>query len=77
VWARTRQPSGREAAASPLARTFYWLGSLTSYDVSSTPNPLKIMSLVALVFVPVVLAYQAWTHWVFRHRVTPERTLEY
>ena len=27
------------------------------------------MTWVALIFTPVVLAYQAWTYWVFRHRV--------
>jgi cytochrome d ubiquinol oxidase subunit II len=27
--------------------------------------------------VPVVLAYQAWTYWVFRHRITAESKLEY
>jgi cytochrome bd ubiquinol oxidase subunit II len=28
------------------------------------------MTWVALIFTPVVLAYQGWTYWVFRHRVT-------
>jgi cytochrome d ubiquinol oxidase subunit II len=28
------------------------------------------MSWVALVFLPLVLAYQAWTYWIFRKRVT-------
>jgi cytochrome d ubiquinol oxidase subunit II len=27
------------------------------------------MSVVALIFVPVVLAYQGWTYYVFRRRV--------
>jgi cytochrome d ubiquinol oxidase subunit II len=31
---------------------------------------------VALIFVPVVLAYQAWTYWVFRKRVTREQLSE-
>jgi cytochrome d ubiquinol oxidase subunit II len=51
--------------------------SLTIYNASSTPYTLKIMSIVAGVFVPVVLAYQAWTYWVFRHRITAETKLEY
>jgi len=51
--------------------------SLTIYNASSTPYTLTVMSLVALVFVPVVLAYQAWTYWVFRHRVGAETKLEY
>ena len=51
--------------------------SLTIYNSASTPYTLKIMSIVALVFVPIVLAYQAWTYWVFRHRIEAETKLEY
>jgi cytochrome d ubiquinol oxidase subunit II len=51
--------------------------SLTIYNASSTPYTLKIMSLVALVFVPIVLAYQGWTYWIFRHRIRAETKLEY
>jgi len=51
--------------------------SLTIYNASSTPYTLKVMSFVALLFVPVVVGYQAWTYWVFRHRVGPETKLEY
>jgi cytochrome d ubiquinol oxidase subunit II len=51
--------------------------SLTIYNASSTPYTLKIMTIVAGIFVPVVLAYQGWTYWVFRHRITAESKLEY
>jgi cytochrome d ubiquinol oxidase subunit II len=51
--------------------------SLTVYNASSTPHTLTVMSIVALIFVPIVLAYQAWTYWVFRHRITAETELEY
>ena len=51
--------------------------SLTIYNASSTPYTLKIMSIVAGVFVPVVLVYQGFTYWVFRHRITAETKLEY
>jgi cytochrome d ubiquinol oxidase subunit I len=51
--------------------------SLTIYSASSTPYTLKIMTVVAGIFVPIVLAYQAWTYWVFRHRITAESKLEY
>jgi cytochrome d ubiquinol oxidase subunit II len=51
--------------------------SLTIYNASSTPYTLKIMSVVALVFVPIVLVYQGWTYWVFRHRIGPHTPLEY
>jgi hypothetical protein len=30
------------------------------------------MSIVALLFTPVVLLYQAWTYWVFRGRLGDE-----
>ncbi len=43
--------------------------SLTIYNASSTPYTLTVMTVVALVFVPIVLAYQAWTYWVFRKRI--------
>ena len=46
------------------------LEGLTIYNASSTETTLKIMSLVALVMTPIVLAYQGWTYWVFRKRIT-------
>jgi cytochrome bd ubiquinol oxidase subunit II len=46
--------------------------SLTIYNASSSPYTLKVMSIVALIFVPVVLAYQGWTYWVFRKRIEAE-----
>ncbi|HEX7463771.1 MAG TPA: cytochrome d ubiquinol oxidase subunit II, partial [Actinomycetota bacterium] len=33
---------------------------------------LKVMTIVALIFTPLVLAYQGWTYWVFRKRVRRE-----
>lgn len=50
--------------------------SLTIYNASSTPYTLKIMSIAALFLVPFVLAYQGWTYWVFRKRVSAKH-LEY
>ncbi|MCK9250521.1 MAG: cytochrome d ubiquinol oxidase subunit II [Solirubrobacteraceae bacterium] len=46
-------------------------GTLTVDAAASSPYTLKVMSFVALTMVPVVLAYQAWSYWVFRHRVRP------
>jgi cytochrome d ubiquinol oxidase subunit II len=43
---------------------------LTIYNASSSPMTLTVMLVVALLFVPLVLAYQAWSYWVFRQRVT-------
>lgn len=31
---------------------------------------LQIMTVVALIFTPIVIAYQAWTYWVFRRRLS-------
>src|SRR6218665_3590847 len=44
--------------------------SLTIMNASSTPYTLTVMSWVALCCLPLVLAYQTWTYWVFRKRVT-------
>jgi cytochrome bd ubiquinol oxidase subunit II len=43
--------------------------SLTIENASSTPYTLGIMTIVAVLFVPIVLVYQGWTYWVFRKRV--------
>ncbi|MBZ5735780.1 cytochrome d ubiquinol oxidase subunit II [Nocardioides sp. TRM66260-LWL] len=43
--------------------------SLTVTNAAATPYTLGVMTVVAAVFTPLVLAYQAWTYWVFRQRV--------
>jgi cytochrome d ubiquinol oxidase subunit II len=48
--------------------------SLTITNASSSSYTLGVMTVVALIFTPIVLAYQAWTYWVFRHRVTRDDT---
>ncbi len=51
--------------------------SLTIYNSSSSPYTLGIMTIVALIFVPVVLMYQGWSYWIFRQRITTTSELEY
>ncbi|MFN2198816.1 MAG: cytochrome d ubiquinol oxidase subunit II [Anaerolineales bacterium] len=52
--------------------------SLTIYNAASSPRTLTVMTIVALLFVPVVLIYQGWSYWVFRRRVTTDpETLVY
>lgn len=51
--------------------------SLTVTNASSSPYTLTIMTIVALVFVPIVLAYQAWNYWVFRARLSGKSALKY
>jgi len=46
--------------------------SVTIYNASSTPYTLKIMTWAALIFAPLVIAYQGWTYWVFRRRISAE-----
>jgi len=43
--------------------------NLTIYNASSSELTLKIMSIVALFFVPIVLAYQGWSYYVFARRI--------
>jgi cytochrome d ubiquinol oxidase subunit II len=45
---------------------------LTLAAASSTHYTLVVMTVVAVVFVPIVLLYQSWTYWVFRHRLGRE-----
>jgi cytochrome d ubiquinol oxidase subunit II len=44
--------------------------SLTVHNASSSHYTLTVMTIVALIMTPIVLAYQAWSYWVFRARVT-------
>jgi cytochrome bd ubiquinol oxidase subunit II len=44
--------------------------NLTVHNSASTPYALKVMTVVALVLLPIVLAYQAWTYYVFRRRIS-------
>jgi cytochrome d ubiquinol oxidase subunit II len=54
--------------------------SLTTTNASSTHYTLAVMTVVAVFITPFVLAYQAWTYWVFRKRISvhhiPEEHLE-
>ncbi len=52
--------------------------NLTIYNASSSQYTLTVMSLVALVFVPIVLVYQGWTYYMFRKRISAKKeTLVY
>ncbi|MFE0550269.1 cytochrome d ubiquinol oxidase subunit II [Streptomyces pilosus] len=43
--------------------------SLTVTNASSSPYTLKIMTWLAVIATPMVMAYQGWTYWVFRKRI--------
>jgi cytochrome d ubiquinol oxidase subunit II len=43
--------------------------SMTVSNSSSSPLTLKIMLAVALTFVPLVIAYQVWVHYLFKDKL--------
>jgi len=45
---------------------------LTIANTSSSDYTLTVMTIVAVILVPVVVLYQSWSYWVFRKRVSPE-----
>lgn len=45
---------------------------LTVDNTASGPYALKVMTVVALVLLPVVLIYQGWTYHVFRKRISAD-----
>jgi cytochrome d ubiquinol oxidase subunit II len=51
--------------------------NLTIRNASSSKTTLEIMTVVALIFVPIVLMYQGWSYWVFRKRISVDSHLEY
>jgi cytochrome d ubiquinol oxidase subunit II len=51
--------------------------SLTIYNASSTPYTLRVITIVALIFLPIILIYQGWSYWVFRRRIGRKDSLEY
>jgi cytochrome d ubiquinol oxidase subunit II len=46
--------------------------SLTITNSASSPLTLKIMLVVALTFVPLVIAYQVWVHFLFKGKAKEE-----
>ena len=43
--------------------------NLTIYNAASTQHTLTIMTVAAVIFVPIVLCYQAWTYKTFKERL--------
>ena len=46
--------------------------SLTVHNTASPPYTLKVMTVIVIVLLPIVLAYQTWTYYVFRRRVSKQ-----
>jgi len=49
--------------------------SLTVHNTASGAYSLKAMTVVVILFLPLVLGYQAWTYYVFRRRVSRDEFL--
>ena len=43
---------------------------LTVANASSSPYTLEVMTWAAVFSLPLIAAYQIWTYWVFRRRIT-------
>lgn len=46
--------------------------SLTLFNASASPLTLRIMTIVALIFIPLVIGYQIWIYRVFRKKIAPD-----
>jgi cytochrome d ubiquinol oxidase subunit II len=44
--------------------------SLTVMNSASSAYTLKTMSIVAVIFIPIILAYQIWSYYIFRKRIS-------
>jgi len=44
--------------------------NLTVHNTASGAYSLKVMTVVVIIFLPFVLAYQTWTYYIFRRRVS-------
>jgi len=47
--------------------------NLTVHNTASPPYTLKVMTVVAAIFFPIVLVYQAWGYHIFRKRLSVPR----
>jgi cytochrome bd ubiquinol oxidase subunit II len=50
--------------------------SLTIYNSSSSAYTLRIMTVVAFIFVPIVILYKIWVYRIFRAPVTLDEVME-
>jgi cytochrome bd ubiquinol oxidase subunit II len=46
--------------------------NLTVHNTASPNYTLKVMTVIAVIILPFVLAYQTWTYYVFRQRVSKQ-----
>jgi cytochrome d ubiquinol oxidase subunit II len=44
--------------------------SLTTTNASATHYSLHVMTIVAIIFAPIVVVYEGWSYWIFRRRIS-------
>jgi cytochrome d ubiquinol oxidase subunit II len=49
---------------------------LDIHNAAASPAALRVITVVALTATPIVIAYQAWSYWVFHTRLTREHPAE-
>jgi len=47
--------------------------SLTIENSASNPYTLEVMTIIAVIFLPLALAYQAWSYRIFRKRISEDQ----
>ena len=47
--------------------------SLTIHNTAASPQALEVMSIVALILIPIVVAYQSWSYYIFRKRIKADK----
>ena len=47
--------------------------SLTIYNSSASPASLSVMSSISLIFIPIVLAYEGCSYYIFRKRIKTDK----
>ncbi|MDR2732084.1 MAG: cytochrome d ubiquinol oxidase subunit II [Fibromonadaceae bacterium] len=45
--------------------------NLTIWNSASSALTLKVMSIIAVIFIPAIMVYQIWSYYVFRKRINP------
>jgi len=44
--------------------------TLTAFNAAASTLTLTIMLVVVCISIPIVIAYQAWVYWLFKHKIT-------
>ncbi|MGN1402319.1 MAG: cytochrome d ubiquinol oxidase subunit II [Bacillus sp. (in: firmicutes)] len=51
--------------------------NLTITNAASGPYTLKLMTIISVIFLPLVLTYTVWSYYVFRKRISPDKMVKH